>query len=87
MTYTLHIEWTDGTFEAQPFSEVIRTKKEACRFAKSSAADIKPWSQIARILVCDVNLTTVAAFDRSSVYVHDIPHTAEQRIAAGYEPL
>lgn len=89
MGYSIHNEWTDGTFEADHGGITYSTKREACRIAKIIAADVKPWSDVARVLVCDNELTTVAVFERpaDSRYVHDIPHTAEQRIAAGYPPL
>lgn len=89
MAYSIHNEWSDGTFEADYGGITYRTKREACRIAKQIADGIKPWSDVARILVCDKTLTTVAVFERpaDSKYVHDIPHTNEQRIAADYEPI
>jgi len=89
MPYSIHNEWNDGTFEWDHGGITYKTKREACQIAKRIAASIKPWSDVARILVCDENRTTVDYFERpaDSKYVHDIPHTDEQRIAAGYPPL
>lgn len=63
MTYSIHNEWTDGTFEADNGGITYRTKREAVRIARHVAKSIGPHSDVARILVCDADLTTIAAFE------------------------
>ena len=60
MTYTMHSEWIDGTFDEAP-TTTFSNKKTALRMAKAIAASSNP--QItARILICLDGEATVAAF-------------------------
>lgn len=60
--YGIHSEWKDGTFETEP-SSTYATKREALRVARFVAKGVTASSDIARILVCDKELTTVATFN------------------------
>lgn len=62
MRYGIHSELKDGTFVAEP-STTYSNKREACRVAKIVAKATQPWSDTARILVCDAGLNTVAVFN------------------------
>lgn len=60
MAYTLHNEWTDGTFEEQPVA-TFANKRTALRVAKHIAATATA-ECTARILVCTDGEDTVASF-------------------------